>query len=151
MKNYGNKSQVIIRFVPGITFLLEGLQKFLYVGTVGAGRFSEIGIGNAEFWAPFVGVVEIVFGTLLIVGLFTRLATLPLIVDMVVAFIYTKWPILISKGFLPMFHEYRTDYAMTLCLIYLLMTGAGHYSLERLFNENKKDNLLDWHRKDESK
>ncbi len=141
MKNYSAKSQIIIRLIPGITFLLEGVQKFLYVETVGAGRFTAIGIGHAGFWAPFVGVVEIVFGILLIVGLFTRLATLPLIIDMAVAFIYTKWPIVISKGFFPMFQEYRTDYAMTLCLIYLLITGAGYYSLDRRFNENKKGEL----------
>jgi putative oxidoreductase len=73
--------------------------------------------------------------------LFTRLATLPLIIDMAVAFIYTKWPILISKGFFPMFHEYRTDYAMTLCLIYLLISGAGYYSIDRMFNEKKKGEL----------
>lgn len=133
MKSSVSASQLIIRLIPGVTFFLEGIQKFLYANTVGVGKFTEIGIQHPGFWAPFVGVVEIVFGALLIIGLFTRLATVPLLIDMAVAFIYTKWPVLIAKGFLPMFHEYRTDYAMTLSLVCLLITGAGTYSLDRLF------------------
>jgi uncharacterized membrane protein YphA (DoxX/SURF4 family) len=119
------KAQIIIRLIPGITFLLEGIQKFLYPDDLGVGRFNTIGIPHAGFWAPFVGVVEIVFGTLLIIGLFTRLATIPLLIDMVVAFIYTKWPLLVNKGFFPMFHEYRIDFAMTGLLFFLLINGGG--------------------------
>ena len=141
MINPISASQLIIRFIPGITFLLEGIQKFLYASTIGVGKFTEIGIPHPGFWAPFLGVVEIVFGAMLIIGLFTRLATIPLLIDMAVAFIYTKWPILASKGFLPMFHEYRTDYAMTLSLISLLITGAGYYSLDRVLQEHKKNGL----------
>lgn len=142
MQNYLSKPQIIIRLIPGITFLLEGIQKFLYADTLGVGRFLHIGIPHPAFWGPFVGVVEILFGFLLIIGLFTRIAAIPLIIDMAVAFIYTKWPLLVHKGFFPMFHDYRTDFAMTLCLIFLLITGAGYYSLDLALHEKRKDKRI---------
>lgn len=131
----------LIRLVPGLVFLLEGVQKFLYADTLGVGRFTHIGIPHAAFWGPFVGLIEIICGSLLAIGLFTRVATIPLIIDMIVAFYYTKWPLLIQKGFLPMFHDYRTDFAMTLCLIFLLITGSGCYGFDNLLQKKrgKKD------------
>jgi len=128
MLHHTSEAQVIIRFVPGITFLLEGIQKFLHPDDLGVGRFIAIGISRAGFWAPFVAVVEIASGVLLTIGLFTRMAAIPLLNDMAVAFVYTKWPLLVHKGFFPMFHEYRTDFAMTGLLIYLLINGSGKRS-----------------------
>jgi putative oxidoreductase len=49
---------------------------------------------------------------------------------MLTAFVTTKWPILVNKGFWTMAHEYRTDFAMTLLLIYLLIYGAGKWSID---------------------
>lgn len=141
MQRFSSRLQILIRLIPGIVFLLEGIQKFLYADTLGVGRFIHIGIPHAAFWAPFVGVVEIVFGFLLVIGFITRIATIPLIIDMAVAFVYTKWPLLIHKGFLPMFHDYRMDFAMTLCLIFLLITGAGYYSIDRILHEKRKGKL----------
>jgi uncharacterized membrane protein YphA (DoxX/SURF4 family) len=138
MKNINiNRVIWLIRLVPGLVFLSEGIQKFIYADILGAGRFINIGIPHAAFWGPFVGAVEIICGLLLIMGLFTRVASIPLIVDMIVAFIYTKWPLLVHKGFFPMFHDYRTDFAMTACLIFLLTTGSGHYSIDHLIHRKK--------------
>jgi len=142
MQNDNSKLQIIIRLIPGITFLLEGIQKFLYVDQLGVGRFLNFGIPHAIFWSPFVGVVEIVFGTLLVLGLKTKLSTIPLLIVMIVAFIYTKRPILVSKGFFPMFHEYRTDYAMTLSLVYLLIAGGGFYSLDHFLFRKKNEQII---------
>ncbi|MBA2602486.1 MAG: DoxX family protein, partial [Acidobacteria bacterium] len=68
---------VLIRIMVGAVFLTEGIQKFLYPAEVGAGRFAKIGIPQAELLGPFVGSVEIVCGTLVILGLFTRIAVVP--------------------------------------------------------------------------
>jgi putative oxidoreductase len=84
---------ILIRLMVGAVFFSEGVQKFLYPGEVGAGRFAKIGIPYPDLMAPFVGVVEIVCGLLLIVGLLTRLAAIPLILDMLVAILSTKIPI----------------------------------------------------------
>ena len=76
---------VLIRLVVGGTFLSEGIQKFLFPDALGAGRFVKIGIPYPEVMAPFVGVFEIGCGALLILGLLTRLAAIPMIVNISVA------------------------------------------------------------------
>jgi uncharacterized membrane protein YphA (DoxX/SURF4 family) len=80
--------------------------------------------------APFVGGVEIACGFLLIIGLLTRLAAIPLIIDMLVAVVTTKVPILIKLGFWAMAHETRTDYSMLLGCVFLLLVGAGRVSVD---------------------
>ena len=66
---------LLLRLLVGWVFLSEGIQKFLYPEALGVGRFEKIGIPFPAFFAPFVGVVEMVCGTLLIVALLTRLAS----------------------------------------------------------------------------
>jgi putative oxidoreductase len=121
---------ILIRLVVGAVFLSEGIQKFLYPAEVGIGRFAKIGIPSPEILAPFVGVIEIVCGTLILVGLLTRLAAVPLIIDMLVAISTTKIPILLKSGFWAMAHEARTDWSMLLCSIFLALIGAGAWSLD---------------------
>jgi uncharacterized membrane protein YphA (DoxX/SURF4 family) len=121
---------VLVRLLVGGVFLSEGIQKFLLPDALGAGRFVKIGIPAASVMAPFVGVTEIVCGTLLILGLLTRAAAVPLIIDMLVAIATTKVPILLKSGFWAMAHEARTDYTMLLGCIFLLLVGAGRASLD---------------------
>lgn len=123
-------SVILIRLVVGMVFLSEGIQKFLFPADVGVGRFTKIGIPSPEVVAPFVGVVEIVCGALIILGLLTRLAAIPLIIDMLVAISTTKIPMLFKSGFWAMAHEARTDWAMLLGSIFLLIVGAGMWSLD---------------------
>ena len=59
---------VLVRVIVGWVFLSEGILKFRLPETLGVGRFTQIGIPAPEAMAPFVGVVEIVCGGLLIVG-----------------------------------------------------------------------------------
>src|SRR6266699_1161454 len=121
---------LLIRLVVGAVFLSEGIQKFLFPGDLGVGRFIKIGIPAPQVMAPFVGVIEIVCGTLIILGLLTRLATIPLIIDMLVAIATTKIPILMKSGFWAMAHEARVDYAMLLSATFLLIVGAGTMSID---------------------
>lgn len=135
---------IIIRLMVGAVFLTEGLQKFLFPEEVGAGRFARIGIPNPEAMGPFVGVVETICGTLILLGLFTRAAVVPLIIIMLVALVSTKLPILLGQGFwgfslrkVPyygfwgMAHEARTDWSMLLGSIFLFIVGAGSLSIDR--------------------
>jgi uncharacterized membrane protein YphA (DoxX/SURF4 family) len=121
---------ILARLIVGAVFLSEGIQKFLYPADLGVGRFIKIGIPSPELMAPFVGVVEIVCGTLILIGLLTRLAAVLLIIDMIVAISTTKIPILLKSGFWAMAHEARTDWAMLLGSIFLLVVGAGTWSLD---------------------
>jgi putative oxidoreductase len=120
-----------IRLATGGVFLSEGIQKFLFPLTLGVGRFARIGIPRPEILAPFVGSVEIVCGSLLIIGLLTRLSTIPLLGVITVAIGTTKIPILVHQGFWAMAHEARTDFAMLCGLLYLLSAGPGSLSLDR--------------------
>lgn len=115
----------------GVVFLSEGIQKFLFPEAVGAGRFAKIGLPEPELLANFVGTFEMLFGCLLLLGLFTRLATIPLIVIMLVALISTKVPILSQDGFWEMLHASRTDWAMLIGSVFLLIRGGGWLSVDR--------------------
>jgi len=89
----------LIRLMVGTVFLLEGIQKFLYPETLGAGRFAQIGIPAPGVMGPFVGAVETICGALLLVGFLTRLAAVPLLINISVAILSTKIPILLGHGF----------------------------------------------------
>jgi putative oxidoreductase len=121
---------LFVRLVVGWIFFSEGIQKFLFPDGLGVGRFIKIGIPWPTFTAPFVGVVEILAGALIIAGLLTRLAALALLVDIAVAIASTKIPMLVAKGFWPAMHEARTDLAMAFSLVFLLWSGAGPWSVD---------------------
>jgi putative oxidoreductase len=124
---------VIPRIIVGLIFLSEGIQKFLFPELLGAGRFEKIGFANPEFLASFVASFEIVCSSLILIGLCVRIASIPLFIVILTAIITTKIPILLEKGFWVMAHEARTDFAMTLLLIYLLIFGSGKWSFDLKF------------------
>lgn len=136
-------SVILIRLMVGTVFFFEGVLKFLYPDELAAGRFTRIGIPLPQIMGPFVGGVEIVCGALVVIGFLTRLAAIPLLIDITVAILSTKIPILLGRdflgfhltklaryGFLSMMHEARTDLCMFLGLIFLLCVGAGRYSAD---------------------
>ncbi len=114
----------------GTVFLSEGIQKFLFVDQLGAGRFAKIGLPSPQLLAPLVGGFEIVCGALLLVGFLTRLATVPLLVIITTAIVTTKVPMLMHDGFWKAAHEGRPDLAMLLGLLFILIAGAGPWSLD---------------------
>jgi putative oxidoreductase len=127
-KNEGDNRTFLVRLVVGLIFLTEGIQKYLFPDMLGTGRFLKIGFSDPAFWAYFTGTFEIICGALLVLGLLVRLATIPPVIIMMVAFVTTKWPILMDKGFWPFAHEYRTDFAMTLLLVFLFLYGTDNWS-----------------------
>ena len=125
-----SKAVLLIRILVGWVFVSEGIQKFLFPAQLGVGRFAKIGIPSPQIMAPFVGTVEIVFGTLVVIGLFTRLSAIPLLAVISVAIVTTKIPMLAKTGVWSMLHEARTDFSMVLGLVFLLVAGAGVLSLD---------------------
>jgi putative oxidoreductase len=124
------KALLLVRILVGWVFVSEGIQKFVFPVQLGVGRFEKIGIPFAHFMAPFVGSVEIVCGSLLLVGLFTRVAVVPLLGVILVAIATTKLPMIAKTGMWSMLHEARADFSMLLGLVFLLITGAGTLSLD---------------------
>jgi putative oxidoreductase len=143
---------ILIRLLVGLAvFFPEGLQKLAFPEILGAGRFARIGIPYPEVMGPFVGMIETLCGVLIIVGLLTRLAAIPLIVIMMVAIVSTKLPILLGHdfwifhvpklpryGFWSMMHEARTDFDMMLGSIYLLIVEAGTWSIDALLSRGSR-------------
>jgi len=125
---------LLIRLMVGAVFLSEGIQKFLFADKLGSGRFEKIGLPNPEFLGPFVGSFEIICGSLVLIGLLTRLASIPLIIIMLVAIATTKAEVLANDGFWEMMHGSRTDWAMLLGGIFLLIKGGGRWSLDQKLN-----------------
>ncbi|HTP81614.1 MAG TPA: DoxX family protein [Alphaproteobacteria bacterium] len=135
---------ILVRLLVGlVVFFPEGIQKLAFPDLLGSGRFAAIGIPYPELMGPFVGVVETICGALIIAGLFTRLSAVPLLVIMVVAIVSTKVPMWLGHdvwmfhvpkmsryGFWSMLHEARADLCMVLGGLYLLIEGAGAWSLD---------------------
>ena len=137
----GPRSVVLVRLLVGAVFLAEGIPKFLFPAALGVGRFAKIGLPVPGVLAPFVAMVEITCGVLLIVGLLTRWAAVPLLADMTVAIITTKPPMLHTQGFWAMVHEARTDWCMVLGALFLLIVGPSPWSVEFWLAGDRRDFL----------
>jgi uncharacterized membrane protein YphA (DoxX/SURF4 family) len=94
---------------------------------------------------------------LLCVGLLVRLAAVPLAVDMLVAIVSTKVPILLGRGVFSfaappasasgiwsMLHEARTDLAMLLGCAFLLAVGAGAGALDEVLRRRERAAWRGW-------
>lgn len=133
-----SKTTILLRLIVGAVFLSEGIQKFLFPELRGAGRFAKIGLPSPEFLGDFVGLFEILCGALLLLGLLTRLASIPLIIIMLVAFTTTKSEVYLEKGFWELLHGSRTDWSMLLGSIFLLIKGSGNWSIDKTLMKNEQ-------------
>ncbi len=124
-------SVIFIRLAAGLIFFTQGILKYTDPH-MGALRFAKIGFPHPGFTAYFVGSFEIVCGTLVLIGLFTRLASIPLLIIILTAIATTKLPELSRpvQGFWFMVSDARTDFAMTMSLLFLISVGAGSWSLD---------------------
>ena len=124
-------SMIFIRLAVGLTFFTQGILKYIdpHMGVL---RFSKIGFPFPNFTAQFVGTFEIVCGLLVLLGLFTRLASIPLLIIILTAIATTKIPELWrpAQGFWFMVSDARTDFAMTMSLLFLISVGAGAWSFD---------------------
>jgi putative oxidoreductase len=131
-------SVFFIRFYVGLIFIIEGALKYLRPEQLGTGRFSKVGIPDAALFANVDGAFEIGCGALILVGLLTRLAVLPMIVDMIGALTTTKFPLLWGSaalypgehGLWDFLHESRLEWAMLCGSLFLLAVGSGDRSVD---------------------
>ena len=128
---------IFIRLIVGLIFISEGIQKYLIVTIFGPALFKEIGFNNPMFWVYFTGAFEILCGILILFGLLTRLAAVPLLTIMIIAFITTKLPLLATKGFWTFSHEYSIEFSLTFLLILLFIYGGGKWSVDLKILQSK--------------
>ena len=128
------RSLIFIRLAVGLIFLTQGILKYIdpHMGVL---RFAKIGFPYPDFTAHFVGTFEIACGLLVLIGLFTRLASIPLLIVILTAIATTKIPELFrpDQGFWFMVSDARTDFAMTMSLLFLISVGAAAWSLDAWF------------------
>jgi len=131
---------VVVRLYVGLIFVVEGVLKYTRPETLGTGRFAKVGIPGAAVLANLDGAFEIGCGLLIVVGLVTRLAVLPMIVDMIGALTTTKFPLLWGSAALypgehgmgDFLHESRLEWAMLCGSLFLLAVGSGRASLDAM-------------------
>lgn len=126
-----SKSTILIRLMVGSIFFSEGLQKFLFSAERGTGFFLSLGFENADTIASLVGGFEVICGTLILLGLYTRFAAVMLFTIMFMALSTTKIPMLSHTGFWEVAHAARTEFAMLLASLFLLCNGGGKWSTDR--------------------
>jgi putative oxidoreductase len=121
--SWGN---LLTRILVGWVFLSEGCPEVPLSGRVGYRPLREDRNSWPQFFAPFVGVEEIVCGILLLLGVFTSLASVLLLIDIAVAIVTTKFPVLFKQGFWATLLEARRDFCMFFGLIAILIMGGGY-------------------------
>jgi putative oxidoreductase len=118
----------VARLTIGFTFLESGWGKLHNIPKV-VGFFTELGIPAPEFQAHLAATAEFVCGLLILLGLFTRVATLPLIVVMTVATLTAK-----RSDIHDLSDLFGTaEYLYIVILLWLGAYGAGPISLDAVF------------------
>ena len=117
----------LARLTLGVVFLGTGWGKLHGLDKV-TDFFTELGIPAPGFNALLASSAEFICGALLLVGLLTRLASIPLIVTMIVAILTAKHPDLHGLGTLLGFEEWT----YIVLAAWIALAGPGPFSLDHL-------------------
>ncbi len=125
------RSLIFIRLAVGLVFSTQGILKYIdpHMGVL---RFAKIGLPYPGFTAHLVGSFETACGLMVLIGLSTRVASIPLLIVILTAVATTKIPELFhpDQGFWFVVSDARTDFAMTMSLLFLVSVGGGSWSLD---------------------
>ena len=140
----GPAAIILLRLMAGSVFLWEGVMKFVFPNQ-GVGRFTKLGFPAPHFLATADAWLEIIGGTLLILGFLTRPIALLFVIEMLVAMASTKIPLYLGTyplplppvppqvGFWAVLHEIRSEYAQLVCSLFVILAGPGRWSLDTVF------------------
>ncbi len=117
---------LLTRLVLGTVFIESGWGKLQHIEKV-VGYFESLQIPFASIQAPFVAGCELVFGILILIGLLTRLASVPLIGIMIVAILTAKLGEM--EAFTDLFGF--SEFLYILLFLYLIVYGPGAISIDR--------------------
>ncbi len=114
---------LLARVSVGLVFVTTGWGKLQHLDQV-IEFFRSLGIPAPELQAPFVAATELSCGLLIVLGLATRFAAVPLVVTMLVAIRTALWEEL--EGTIDLFG--REEYLFIVLLVWLAVAGAGAVS-----------------------
>ncbi len=118
----------LVRFTAGVMLIPHGWGKFMGGQLAGtAGFMSKIGLEPAYFLATYLGLLELIGGTLLAIGLLTRLVAIQVIGFMAVAAFYVHW----GNGFLWTKGGFEYPLFWGLVALAILFRGGGPLSVDR--------------------
>ncbi len=124
------KTTLLIRFMVGFYFLVGGVLKLSYPELQETGFFQNLGFISAGAMVSVIYTFEIICGIMIMAGLFTRIAVIPLLLTISFTVLVGKLPIMFEEGFWLMAHISRIDFAMFLGCVFLFITGSGYWSLD---------------------
>lgn len=140
---------LFVRLAVAFTFLVAGSGKLRDIPGTG-GFFEGLGFPVSRQLAGIVGTFEVLGGALVLLGLATRVAVLPLIAVMVMAIASTKLPTLVggpvgpfsgprgpNTGMAAFLNASRLDFSMLMTTIFLLIVGPGKASLDALISRRR--------------
>ena len=128
---FNEYAEPILCIALGGVLIPHGLQKLfgLFGGmglTANAALFDRIGYTPGMLWGTLVGCTELIGGTMLVLGLFTRFAAAAVVIFMILGVKFLS-----AKGFF--WSSGGMEYALLIgiCALFFLIRGAGPWSLDR--------------------
>jgi putative oxidoreductase len=117
----------LVRIVVGAVFVMHGYQKWFMLKPAGTvSMFGSMGMPPSAAYAAMTA--ELVCGVLLVLGLLTRLAAIPIIVVMTVAILEVHLP----HGFFAMNMGYEYPLTLGVAALGLLLTGSGALAVDNV-------------------
>ena len=121
----------VVRIMTGLLFAVHGYQKF--AGGIGgaAAMFTKIGIPFPGLMAPFIAILELVGGILLLLGVATRVVACLFAVEMLVTTLWVKIP---SANW----NASDLDRMLLVACVLFVLAGPGAAALDRLWWEREE-------------
>lgn len=134
---FGGKKEIgllTVRIVLGVILLLAGYQKLFVYGISGVSNsFAGMGLVGAPVLGFLVSILEFFGGVAILLGVFTRLLSLWVIVQFTLITVWVK-PVLLDKGWA----DVRIDLTLAALGVLILTHGVGPVALaERVFKGRK--------------
>ena len=128
-------TSLLIRLTVGLAFFLHGAQKvFGWFEGSGLEKWSEY-LASKNYSKPvayFAAYVEMIAGILLIVGIFTKLSS----VSMLIFMLFAVWIAHLEKGYFSNKGGYEYQLLLIVSCVVLIVLGGGEYSLDKYVFSN---------------
>src|SRR5215831_3453169 len=122
---------LLLRCGLALVFVFHGYPKLFGKTAVFVSAFQRLGL--PWYFVYIAGVIEVFGGLMLLLGLYTPVAALFLVLDMGAA----MWKYNFNEGIYAV-REYELPLVLGLATLALTTTGAGPFSLDYLIRRGKK-------------